>query len=224
MLNAKLSKVHPPPRVYSMFGLYLPSGDGDEMKKISMSGCKKLLAGFALVLCAFGHTPAQNAETGAPRFETYAVGVWRGKVAPLDQRSHPLARKFRTVISQQIKEEGINFAGRYTLASAGCGTGCSIIAIIDARTGRAFFPNELMGWTGIVGDYDPPEDEEPWVYRPGSRLLRLLGRPRIGRANEERYGPSGIYYYEWTNGRLRLVKFMPVGSYPEADPPARQTR
>ncbi|HEY0099065.1 MAG TPA: hypothetical protein VGB76_08945 [Pyrinomonadaceae bacterium] len=185
---------------------------------------KKILFVFALLLLSLpGHSRAQEKST-EPRFERYAVAVWRGKVMPLNLRSHALARKYRTLLGQQVKEEGVNFAGHYTLASAGCGTGCSIISIIDARTGRAFFPNELTGWTGIVGDYEPPEGEEPWMYRANSRLLRVVGRPNIGAANEERYGASGIYYYEWRNGRLRLVKFTHVGSYPDADPPGSRTR
>ena len=129
-------------------------------------------------------------EVGAPRFEDFPTVVWRGKLAPLDLRSHPLARKFRTVLREQRQEAGVNFAGHYTLASAGCGTGCSISAIIDGRTGNAYFPNEFNGWTGIVGDYEPPEGEEPWTYQPGSRLLRAIGRPHIGKLGEERYGPS----------------------------------
>jgi hypothetical protein len=185
---------------------------------------KKILAVFALLLCLSSAASAQDEKASEPRFERYAVAVWRGKAARLDQHSHPLARKYRTHIGQQIKEEGVNFAGRYTLATMGCGTGCSISAIVDARTGRAFFPNELTGWTGIVGDYDPPEGEELWTYQPGSRLLRLIGRPNIGKVNEERHAASGIYYYEWTNNKLRLVKFTPVGSYPEADPPRSRTR
>jgi hypothetical protein len=51
--------------------------------------------------------------------------------------------------------------------------------------------------------------------------LKAVGRPRIGKLDEERYAASGIYYYEWKNNRLRLIKFVPVGSYPEADPPGR---
>jgi len=50
--------------------------------------------------------------------------------------------------------------------------------------------------------------------------LRAIGRPNIGRPDEERHGPSGIYYYEWKKNRLRLVKFAPVGSYLEPDPPS----
>lgn len=156
-----------------------------------------------------------------PRFENFRVAVWRGPVAQLKLNSHPLARKFRTASREQIKEQGVNFAGHYTLVSVGCGTGCSISGIVDARTGRAYFPKEFTGWTGIVGDYDPPDGEEPWTFNASSRLLRAIGRPNIGGVEEERYGPSGIYYYEWSNDRLRPVNFIPVGSYPEADPPGK---
>lgn len=161
-------------------------------------------------------------QAGAPRFEDYAAAVWRGRVAPLDLGSHPSARRYRTLMRRQQRDEGVNFAGRYTLATVGCGTGCSIAAVIDARTGRASFPTELYGWTSIVGDYDPPEGEEWWAYRADSRLLRIIGRPNIGRPGEERHGPSGIYYYEWARGRLRQVSFTPAGSYPEADRPGRR--
>ena len=197
------------------------------MKSIRISGKRKLLVVGAL-LCLFVSAPAQQTEAprsleaGAPRFEDFGVAVWRGRVAPLDLRSHSLARMYRTVLRQQLREEGVNFAGHYTLAGAGCGTGCSIRAIIDARTGRAYFPGELYGWTSIIGDDSAlGEDYELVTQRPDSRLLRIIGRPAIGRANEERHGPGGIYYYEWTNNRLRLVRFIPVGSYPEADPPGR---
>lgn len=174
---------------------------------------------LCLVLCASVEVRSIAKKTPTPSFEDYPAVVWRGKVAPLNLRSHPLARKFRTVIREQRKEAGVNFAGHYTIASAGCGTGCSITGVIDARTGQAYFPNEFNGWTGIVGDYEIPEGEEPWTYQSGSRLLKAIGRPHIGKPGEERYGPSGIYFYEWKNNRLRQVKFTPVGSYPAADPP-----
>ena len=161
-------------------------------------------------------------ETGAPRFEDYRAAVRRIRVAPLDLSSHKLARHYRTLLREQQRSEGINFAGHYTLASVGCGTGCSITAIIDARTGKAYFPDELEGWTSIVGDYEFAEGEDIRTFRAGSRLLRAVGRPNIGRGDEERHGPSGIYYYQWVNQRLRLVRFTPAGSYPDADMPERR--
>lgn len=184
-----------------------------------MKALRLIIALLALAAAA-GVRPLAQQPAG-PRFEDYGANVWRGRAAPLDLRSHPLAGKYRTLMRRQLRDEGVNFAGRYTLATAGCGTGCSIGAVIDARSGRAYFPKELLGWTSIVGDYDPPEGEEGWGFRPDSRLLRLIGRPNIGGAGEERHGPSGIYYYEWTGNSLRLVRFIHVGSYPEADPPKR---
>jgi hypothetical protein len=161
-----------------------------------------------------------TAQKRAPRFEDFRTKVWRGKIAPLNLQSHPLARKYRTLIREQMRDAGVNFAGHYTVASMGCGTGCSITAIVDARTGNAYFPKQLTAWTGIVGDYDPPDNEDPWTYHSTSRLLRAIGRENIGEVSEERYGPSGIYYYEWKNNRFRTVKFTHVGSYPDPDPPA----
>lgn len=178
-----------------------------------------------LVLIVSYQPPLSAQEKDAPRFESYRVAVRRGRVAALDLGSHPLARHYRTLLGRQLREAGVNFAGHYSVASVGCGTGCSITAIIDARTGRAYFPNELDGWTGILGDYEFAEGEDIRAFRADSRLLRAVGRPNIStRRGEERYGASGIYYYEWVNRRLRLVKFTPAGSYPEADPPTRERR
>src|SRR4051812_35607375 len=167
-----------------------------------MSDMRKILctviACVALAASPASHPRAQQSAASrskAPRFKEYRVAVSRGRVTPLNLRSHTLARRYRTLLRGQQRDEGVNFAGRYTIASVGCGTGCSITAIVDAHTGKAYFPTELNGWTGIVGDYEPPEGEEPWTYHANSRLLRATGRPNIGDPLEERHGPSGIYYY-----------------------------
>ena len=170
------------------------------------------------LLCLTLATSIQAQQVNDPRFEEYSADVWAGTVAPLNLRNNPMARKFRTSVSSRVVEEGINFAGHYSLVAVGCGTGCSITAIVDARDGKAYFPEVLNGWTGIVGDYDIPDGEGIRMFKTDSRLLRAIGRPRIGAMEGERYGPSGIYYYEWKNNRLRFVKFTFVGSYPEVDP------
>lgn len=174
------------------------------------------LVWVSLIVSTFCFACAIGCQAQEPKFKQYGVPVWRGKQSPLDLRSHPLARKFRTLIREQMRDAGINFAGHYTVASMGCGTGCSITAIVDTRNGKAFFPDELNGWTGIVGDYEYADNEEPWTYHANSRLLRAIGREHIGPLTEEHYGPSGIYYYEWKNNRLVRVKLKPVGSYPDA--------
>ncbi len=170
-----------------------------------------------VALLASLQTFSSGQKTQPPPFEKYPADVYAGKPAPLNLRSHRLARMFRTSIREQLREEGINFAGHYTVAVMGCGTGCSITAIVDARDGRAFFPRVFEGWTSEIGDYTFAEGEDIRTFKANSRLLKVIGRPRLGA--EERWGPSGIYYYEWKNNQLRQVHFTAAGSYPEADRP-----
>lgn len=167
----------------------------------------------SLVLGVF--LPSVFAQRSELRFENYSVKVWSGKPAPLNLASHRFARKFRTSVREQMREEGVNFAGHYTIAVMGCGTGCSITAIVDARTGRAYFPRVFEGWTSVIGDYQFAEGEDIRTFHANSRLIRAIGRPRI--STEELWGPSGVYFYEWINNRLKQVHFVPAGSYPEKD-------
>ena len=141
----------------------------------------------------------------APDFKEYPADVYAGKPAPLNLRSNRLARTYRTRIRQQLNERGINFAGHYAIAVMGCGTGCSITAIVDARNGNAYFPRELDGWYVEPG-VDLAEGEDVRTARTDSRLLKIIGAPRLG--TDERWGPSGTYYYEWKDNRLRQLKFV----------------
>jgi hypothetical protein len=183
--------------------------------KIQMKNSLRPIASLALLVSFQTIFFAQ--KTASPTFRNYPADVWAGKPAPVNPRSHRLARMFRTSIREQQHEEGINFAGHYTLAVMGCGTGCSIAAIIDARDGRAYFPRVFEGWTSEIGDYQFGDNEDIRTFHADSRLIRVVGRPRI--SADERWGPSGVYYYEWKNNALRQVHFQPAGSYPEADRP-----
>jgi hypothetical protein len=166
-----------------------------------------------IVLITIAYVQLTAAQKSAPpSFEKYSADVYAGKPAPLNLRSHRLARMYRTSLSEQMREEGINFAGHYTVAVMGCGTGCSIAAIVDARTGNAYFPSVLEGWTSEIGDYHFAQGEDIRTFRADSRLMRVVGRPRI--SGDEKWGPSGVYYYEWANNRLRQIQFVPAGSYP----------
>lgn len=169
---------------------------------------KRLLNSLALVVLL---PTVFLAQSDSPRFEGYPAEVYAGKPAPLNLRSHRLARMFRTRIREQLHEEGINFAGHYTIAVMGCGTGCSTTAIVDARNGHAYFPRVLDGWSVAPGSW-PDESQDVRTFRTDSRLLKVIGSPRLG-AYEE-WGPPGIYYYEWKNNRLRQVHFVPTAQRP----------
>ncbi|HEX3144745.1 MAG TPA: hypothetical protein VHQ64_12295 [Pyrinomonadaceae bacterium] len=157
----------------------------------------------SLVLIFFSQV-ALFAQKVGPRFENYSADVYAGKPAPLNLRSHRLARMYRTSIREQLHEEGINFAGHYTIAVMGCGTGCSITAIVDARNGNAYFPRVLDGWLVEPATYEFKEDEGVRRFRANSRLLKIIGAPRL--SADEKWGPGGVYYYEWVNNQLRQLR------------------
>jgi hypothetical protein len=100
-------------------------------------------------------------------------------------------------------KESVNFAGHYVLTTWGCGTNCSESGIIDARTGKVFFPKEVIG----VGNglCDLPDEIEPLVFKANSRLLVLNGFK--GGDLEKENARCGIYYFEWTGAALKQVKF-----------------
>jgi len=171
----------------------------------------KNLLGRAAALAVFilpFHSTLVGQSDKAPDFKQYPADVYAGKPAPLNLHSHRMARMYRTSIREQLHEKGINFAGHYTIAVMGCGAGCSITAIVDARNGNAYFPRELDGWNVEPGVYEFGDNEDVQTFRTDSRLLKIIGAPRLGA--DERWGPGGIYYYEWKNDRLRQVQFVPT--------------
>ena len=162
----------------------------------------------AFLFTLFSQSSFVAQKTQAPHFEDYSAEVYAGKPAPLNLRSHRMARVYRTSIREQLHEHGINFAGHYTIAVMGCGTGCSITAIVDARNGNAYFPRELNGWNVKPGVYEFAVDEDVQTFHTDSRLLKIIGAPRL--SNDERWGSGGVYYYEWKNNQLRQVGFAPA--------------
>ena len=142
-------------------------------------------------------------------FKGYPAAVEKKTARAIDFKNSPGASSFRTRLREALKGE-INFAGRYILTGWGCGTGCSHGAIIDAKAGRVYFPDELMG----VGGYDGPEGET-FTFRKNSRLLVIRGVPGPDVENAPERNP-GIYYFEWRANRFRLIKFIAEKASPNA--------
>jgi len=143
------------------------------------------------------------AQSTTPTFTQYAARVEKIKNVKVNLKSHKNANMFRTNLRNAAKE-GVNFAGHYILTTWGCGTNCSQSAIIDARTGRVFFPNELEG--AGFGFCELPDDTEPAVYKANSRLLVLSGFK--GGDLERENSRCGIYYFEWTGTNFKQLKFV----------------
>ncbi len=143
------------------------------------------------------------AQSTTPSFTQYAAQVEKINNVKVNLKSHKDANRFRTNLRNAAKE-GVNFAGHYILTTWGCGTNCSVSAIIDARNGRVFFPDQLEG-SGF-GFCELPDDTEPLVYQADSRLLVLSGF-KGGDLNLQN-GRCGIYYLEWTGRNFKQVRFV----------------
>ena len=140
-----------------------------------------------------------------PAFESYPARVEKKTAKAIDFRNSPGASMFRTRLREAIKGE-VNFAGRYIISGWGCGSGCSQMAIIDAKTGRVFMPDALAGVSAWY--YDVEDDYEVYTYKKNSRLLVVRGAAGPMTDGDTEQEP-GTYYYEWRANRLRLLKFVP---------------
>jgi hypothetical protein len=75
-------------------------------------------------------------DRGAPAFAAYRVASPETVENPnLDLKSNPTPRMYRTVLRREIAL-GPNFAGHYRVAVWGCGSSCSMIAVVNLNTGR----------------------------------------------------------------------------------------
>lgn len=161
------------------------------MKKIVFAACALfLLTHFA---------SAQK----TPSFAMYKVKVGNKTSKQPNLASHKTARTYRTNLRNAAKA-GVNFAGHFVVATWGCGTGCTSSAIIDARTGKVFFPAIFQG-VG-AGFCELSEYAETLDYKPDSRLLILSGFK--GSAQNAADNQCGIYYLEWTGASFRQVKYV----------------
>lgn len=139
-----------------------------------------------------------------PRLEPYpATKAFLGQIAPADVKTQPQARMFRTRISEGAKT-GPNFAGHFTVVSWGCGEGCVGLAVVDANSGKVYFPRNLgtVDSTNIAYDDFELPDGELIRYKLNSRLLVVIG------AINEDPACRGISYFAWAHGQLRRIRFV----------------
>jgi hypothetical protein len=127
------------------------------------------------------------------RFEAFAVAVEVVKRPVRPRLVTPKARRYRTVL-RQASVKAPDFAGHYRVVTWGCGTCCTEFAILDLKTGDAWFA-PFFNACGY-----PPGSREldaGLVYRPDSQLLVAVG------ANDQR--DWGCYHYRWTGRELKLL-------------------
>lgn len=164
---------------------------------------KRIIAWCVLL---FGGVLSTHAQV--PTFGQYPAKVEKVIAKAIDFKHSPGASGFRTRLTAALREGKVTFAGHYILTGWGCGTGCVSTAIIDARTGRVFFP-EPIGGVAVGDDENGDYVAEPVAFRKNSRLVIVHGTPGT-QIDRETYPPAGDYYYEWKNNNLRLIRSVPA--------------
>ena len=102
----------------------------------------------------------------------------------------PAQKQSRTMSTDGAKK-GPNFAGHFTIAQWGCGSGCVSIAVVDAKTGTVYDgPFKVLTSSPLAG----PELD----FQVRSRLLIARGCPE-----ETNCGP---HFYEWTGKQFKPIK------------------
>ncbi|HEL4244546.1 hypothetical protein I5U23_13835 [Stenotrophomonas maltophilia] len=138
-------------------------------------------------------------EQGGPQLTDYPVAkVYGGPAAGLDMSTHE-ARMFKTRMSAALKDGKVEFAGEYTVAGWGCGTGCFSQTFISLRTGKPL-PQSLGGELG------------PNIVRIDPHSALVVAEGTEYDSNYDRTGHYA-YFYVLEGHALKLIRKVAV---PEA--------
>lgn len=137
------------------------------------------------------------------QFDNFKVDeVYTGQLASPNFKTDPSAKRFVSLIKQSCKEEGVNFAGHYTIVEWGCGTFCAEMAIVDRVTGKIIYSQI---------PFDTADGHSGADYKIDSRMLIV----NSGALSEfDGYEPGYRRFdfdkipvvYEITNDRLKQIE------------------
>ena len=142
-------------------------------------------------------------------FEDYpASKIYKGKTAEFKL---PNAEYIDSDWFQYVFENSeVDFAGHYILSNKSCGMWCSIVDIIDAKTGKFYgvnvFPEVCL--SHLDNEFDCSESFSNIDYRIDSNLLVLFGFRYINNNYDD--GEKGFHYYKFENGEITHLKSILV--------------
>jgi hypothetical protein len=148
-------------------------------------------------------------DNDAPKFEDYPAEEYhtgRNNSLILDDFGY----MFRTRLRQALRDGKPTFAGKYIIATWGCGSGgCNTGAIIDAKTGRAYpFPVSMSSVIQYNSEGEATDDFQEHEFNLNSRLMMFAGNLE---GSEHTDGSDVIEYYEFRDGKFIFIKSMPYG-------------
>jgi len=140
-----------------------------------------------------GSSSLLTASQQLPRFADYPAGsVYRGKthaLLPKYKDAHP-----KTGIPDAAQRKA-DFAGHYVVIEAGCGAGCSALSVMDARSGKIYKFDRLIGRTDWDGLH----------YKVTSRLLVFRGELGVWDA---KHTTHGTYYYVFKANHFVRLRYI----------------
>lgn len=129
-----------------------------------------------------------------PRFEEFPAPAYTGQQVGV-QLQGAKSREYSSAL-RAASHQPVNFAGRYILATWGCGASCVMGAAIDAKTGSVIWlPFTVCCWDLKI--------TAPLEYRPDSHLLIVHG------SLDEKGAGTGIHYYDFDGRRFAPIKHSP---------------
>jgi hypothetical protein len=173
-----------------------------------MLGAVLWLSTAVLVYCQ-----GPNKRAPIPMFEDYPItSIFRGEPAL------PIFAKGQGGFSTQIKEgarKGPNFAGHFTIAQWGCGSGCISFAIVDAVSGQLNYPIPFVGLGIPYMGTATGRDYKGLEYRLDSSLLIADGCPEDEDSTDADFEMNcGTRYYKWEANRFVLIQTVAVSPAP----------
>jgi hypothetical protein len=159
---------------------------------------------------------AQQSSNRALRFEDYGVSrIFRG-IPARRLIETPLHRTYSTRIRQGVtkgwgvfrdgkEQAGPNFAGHYFIIQWGCGSGCLMMVVVDAVTGRVYNPPLAFGNEGNqrIGLPMFGFSPAPLKFRLTSRLFTMDACPE---QPTKFHAPCFSYYYLWQDNEWHLLR------------------
>lgn len=152
-----------------------------------------------LILVLFCLAFSLNAKELSLNFSSYPAKVVNLKKIPRRDLVVTDENKYlKSRLKKLIKKRKINFAGSYSVASIGCGTGCSFWLVVDLATGKT--PKDELMTVSYCND-NSPKRFKTILSRADSRLLAIVGTSTMS-SNPQ----CMLYYYVEDNGKIKLIK------------------
>lgn len=108
----------------------------------------------------------------------------------LDFSNYEFKKMFRTATKDDIKENGVNFAGHFCFTYWGCGSPCKLSAVVDLKTGKVY--NGLPAGLG-------------YSFRKDSRLM-VVNPPDSTNWYEITIPYAIPEEYEWDGTEFKRIK------------------